>query len=120
LAAPLDVASGGLLHSTCLRHRCRRFECLPCDPARSRVQEGGRSEELFATASFSRSRSRRTARPTPFQRRGYELSLVLLGTSKSLHRTVSTSDALFVTPRHVRVGIRTARSARPAPRSLSG
>jgi hypothetical protein len=31
----------------------------------------------------------------------------------SLHRTVSTSDVLVVTLRHARVGIRTARSARP-------
>jgi hypothetical protein len=35
------------------------------------------------------------------------------GSSWSFYRTVSTSDALFVTHGHARVGIRTARSARP-------
>ena len=50
-----------------------------CDPGRSRGQEGGGSAELFAAASFRRSRSGAPLRPTPFQRRGCELPLVLLG-----------------------------------------
>jgi hypothetical protein len=71
-AAPLDVASGGLFTFPAPSLPCS--ECLPFDPRRSRVQERGRSLELFAPNSFGHARTRRTARPTPFQRRGYELS----------------------------------------------
>lgn len=99
--------------STCLRHRCRRSECLPnlsqafARPGNEKISGAIRYRQLQpltipayrSTDAFSASRIRTLLGP--------------FGSSRSLHRTVSTSDALLVTRRHARVGIRTARSARP-------
>lgn len=49
------------------------------DPDHSRDQRGGGSTELFAAASFGRISTRRTSLPTPFQCRGCELPVDLLG-----------------------------------------
>jgi hypothetical protein len=80
--------------------------CLHYSPGHSRGQRRGGSTELFAAASFRRSRSGAPLRPAPFRAprmrtlRGPSRSL------KSLHRFVSTSDVPVVTRRHSRVGIR--------------
>lgn len=59
--------------------RFTNFECRSYNPGDSRHQRRGGSTELFAAASFSRSTTRRTSRPTPFQRRGCGLPVDLLG-----------------------------------------
>jgi hypothetical protein len=115
LSAPLDVASGGRSPACAIV----AFEsgCLHCDPGHSRSQGGGGSTKLFAVASFSRSRRGAPLRPAPFRAprmrtpRGPSRSL------KSLHRIVSTSDVLYVTGRHTRVGILVRPTCCPSSRS---
>lgn len=52
-----------------------------------------------------------TTGPTPFQRRGCGLPSGLLGPRGAFTECRRTSDALLVTRRHARVGLRTARCA---------
>jgi len=54
---------------------------------------------------------RRTSETDAFSASRMRTPLGPSRTSKSLHRSVSTSDALSVTRRHARVGLRTARCA---------
>jgi hypothetical protein len=72
---------------------------------RRRVDEAIRCRQLRANAS------RRTSRPTPFQRRGCRTPLGPSRTSWSLDRTAPTSDALIVARRHARDGLFSARCA---------
>jgi len=71
-------------------------------PGHSRGQEGGGSTELFAAVSFGRSRSGAPLRPTPFQRRGCELPLDLLGPRGAFTEPCRPSDVLLVTRGHAR------------------
>jgi hypothetical protein len=54
-----------------------------------------------------------TTEPATFQRRGCELPLDLLGPRGAFPEQPPASDALVVTRRHARVGLRTARCAVP-------
>jgi len=111
LAAPLDFASGGL------RPACAIAIVVPsvfpfrsqafARPGERKISGAIRYRQLQplaipayrSTGTFSVPRIRTPLGPSR--------------SSWSLHRTVSTSDVLVVTLRHARVGIRTARSARP-------
>ena len=77
VAAPLDIASGG-----------RRLAAPPSssdagafhyNPGHSRGQERGAIDEAVSLTSFDRSIRGAPLRPAPFQRRGCELPLDLLG-----------------------------------------
>ena len=85
-------------------------------PGHSRGQEGGGSTELFAAVSFGRSRSGAPLRPTPFQRRGCELPLDLLGPRGAFTEPCRPSDVLLVTRGHARPAsvLTDALSASPA------
>jgi hypothetical protein len=103
-SAPLDTASGG--HSPACAIVVFVLGAFDCTPGHSRGQGRGGSTELFAAASFSRSRCGAPLRPAPFRAPRMRTPRGRSPTLWSLHRTVSTSDVPFVTRRHARVGIR--------------
>jgi hypothetical protein len=77
LAAPLDTASGGRrLAAPPSSSDCG---CPHCNPGHSRGQERGAIDEAVSFTSFDRSIRGAPLRPAPFQRRGCELPLDLLG-----------------------------------------
>jgi hypothetical protein len=89
LAAPLDIASGGRRPPA----PSSRLFRVPSPQSRPFARSGeGRVDEAIRCRQLRPIPVRRTSRPTPFQRRGCELALGLLGPSSSLHRTASTSD----------------------------
>jgi hypothetical protein len=107
-----------------LRHRRDLFRCPPGGPGHSRGQERGGSTKLFAVVSFGRSRSGAPladAFSAPRMRTPLEPSRI----SWSLHRTVSTSDALVVTRRHARPAsvpseaLSVTRSSRMVPPTIA-
>jgi hypothetical protein len=67
--------------------------------------------ELFAATSFGRITTRRTSETDAFSAPRMRTPRGPSRTLWSLHRTVSTSDALVVTRRHTRVEILFARCA---------
>jgi hypothetical protein len=84
-----------------LRHRRFVRGALTAIPAVSRGQKRGGSTELFAAVSFGRARLGAPLTDA-FSAPRMRTPLGPSRTSWSLHRTVSTSDALTVTCRHAR------------------
>jgi hypothetical protein len=77
LAAPLDIASGGRRLAAPSSSSIRG--CLHYNPGHSRGQERGAIDEAVSFTSFERSIRGAPLRPAPFQCRGCELPLDLLG-----------------------------------------
>jgi hypothetical protein len=108
-AAPLDVASGG--RRRFLRHR--RFR-LGCRHLRSRpfARSGRRTiDGAIRCRQLQPITIRRTTGPTPLQRRGCELPLVLLGPRRAFTVPCRCLTLSLSACGHARVGLLTARCA---------
>jgi len=109
LAAPLDVALGGRRHFLShrrIRSRCRHLRSRPFARSGKRTIDGAiRCRQLQPITI------RRTTGPTPFQRRGCELPLVLLGPRRAFTVPCRSLTLSLSARRHARVGLLTARCA---------
>lgn len=86
--------------------------CPHCDPGHSRGQERGAIDEAVSFTSFDRSIRGVPLRPAPFQRRGYELPLDLLGPRGAFteyRRSLTLSWSPAGTPESVSETVRCAR-----------
>jgi hypothetical protein len=85
-----------------LRHRRNHLRC-PHWRSRPFARSGRRRiDEAIRCRQLRPNTSRRTSRPTPFQRRGCGLPLDLLGPRGAFTETCRPSDALVVARRHAR------------------